>query len=57
MLEALLTPPWPSCCSNVNKQGERASGVIRPKGGGSLPPIIIAVSVGCLYTDAFSQIS
>lgn len=57
MLEALLTPSWPSCCSNVNKQGERASGVIRPKGGGSLPSIIIAVSVRRLYTDAFSQIS
>lgn len=40
-LEALLTPSRPGCCSNVNKQGERASGVIRPKGGGTLPSIII----------------
>lgn len=38
-LEALLTPSWPGCCSHVNKHGERASGVIRPKRGGffSLP--------------------
>lgn len=32
-LEALLTSSCPSCCCNVNKQGERASGVIRPKEG------------------------
>lgn len=40
-LEALLTRSWPGCCSNVNKQGERASGVIRPKGGGTLPSITV----------------
>lgn len=55
-LEALLTPSWPGYCSNVNKQGERASGVIRPKGGGTLPSIIIIFfsgsSVHCyIHTD------
>lgn len=54
--EAVLTPSRPWYRSNVNKQGERASGVIRPKEGGSLPSIATICTAYRLCSRAFEQV-
>lgn len=55
-LEALLTPSWPRCCRNVNKPGERASGVIRPTGKERWLSIARVVSVFRRLIVAFGHI-